>query len=214
MPKKKSIDKTTARRAYGLTILKAAHPHLRQLKRHYEPSIHGNKFWSSSYLLMDFLGCQGLPLGTRVMEVGCGWGLAGIFCAKQFGARVIGVDADPNVFPYLELHARLNGVEVQTRQARFEELGERELAGQDVVVAADVCFWDEMVDPLYTLIEKAVQAGVQQVVMADPGRPPFEQVCARCVERLGGQTKEWNVEGNSATASGTLLLIGSLPAKK
>lgn len=214
MARKKPIDKTTARRVYGLTILKAAHPHMRQLKQHYEPSIHGNKFWSSSYLLMDFLGCQGLPLGAQVTEVGCGWGLAGIFCAKQFGARVVGVDADPNVFPYLELHARLNGVEVQTRQARFEELGERELAGQDVVVAADVCFWDEMVDPLYTLIQKAVQAGVQQVVIADPGRSPFERLCERCAEHLGGQSKNWSVESGPVTVSGTLLIIGSLPARR
>lgn len=214
MAKKKKVDKTTERRAYGLTILKATHHRMRQLKRQHEPSIHGNKFWSSSYLLMDYLGHQGLPLGTRVMEVGCGWGLAGIYCARHFGARVIGVDADPDVFPYLELHARLNGVEIQTRQARFEELRERELAGQDVVVGADVCFWDEMVEPLYGLIEKAVRAGVQQVVVADPGRPPFAQVCERCVERLGGQTKDWSVESSSVNTSGTLLIVGSLPGKR
>jgi predicted nicotinamide N-methyase len=211
MAKKKSIDKSVERRAYGLTILKAAHPRMRQLKKHHEPSIHGNKFWSSSYLLMDYLGYQGLPIGTRVLEAGCGWGLAGIFCAKQFGARVTGIDADEQVFPYLDLHAEVNGVEIQTRQARFEEMQAEELAGYDVMLAADVCFWDEMVDPLYGLIEKAVQAGVQQVVLADPGRPPFVQVSERCSDKLGGQTKEWSVEGSALSASGSLMIIGSLP---
>ena len=43
---------------------------------------------------MDYLGCQGLPEGVKVLEVGCGWGLAGIFCAKHFRAVVTGVDAD------------------------------------------------------------------------------------------------------------------------
>lgn len=214
MAKKKSIDKSIERRAYGLTILKAAHHLMRQLKKDHEPSIHGNKFWSSSYLIMDYLGYQGLPIGTRVLEAGCGWGLAGIFCAKQFGARVTGIDADPQVFPYLDLHAQVNGVEVQTRQARFEELRAEELAGYDVMLAADVCFWDEMVDPLYGLIEKAVLAGVQQVVLADPGRPPFNQVCERCAEKLGGQTKEWNVDEGAVTANGTLLIVGSLPRKR
>ena len=213
MAKKKSPDKSVERRVYGLTILKAAHQRMRQLKKLHEPTIHGNKFWTSSYLLMDFLGYQGLPIGTRVLEAGCGWGLAGIFCAKQFGARVTGVDADPEVFPYLDLHAEVNRVEIQTRQARFEELKPVELAAYDVMLAADVCFWDEMVDPLYGLIEKAAQAGVQQIVLADPGRSPFTQLCERCVENLGGQTKDWNVEGAAATASGTLLIIGSLPRK-
>jgi 2-polyprenyl-3-methyl-5-hydroxy-6-metoxy-1,4-benzoquinol methylase len=187
---------------------------MRQLKKHHEPSIHGNKFWSSSYLIMDYLGYQGLPIGARVLEAGCGWGLAGIFCAKQFGARVTGIDADEEVFPYLDLHAEVNGVEVQTRQARFEEMKAEELVGYDVLLAADVCFWDEMVDPLYGLIEKAVQAGVQQVVLADPGRPPFVQVSERCSEKLGGQTKEWSVEGTAATASGSLMIIGTLPRKR
>lgn len=214
MAKKKSIDKSIERRAYGLTILKAAHPRMRQLRKHHEPSIHGNKFWSSSYLLMDYLGYQGLPIGARVLEAGCGWGLAGIFCAKQFGARVTGIDADEEVFPYLNLHAEVNEVEIQIRQARFEEMKAEELTGFDVMLAADVCFWDEMVDPLYGLIEKAVLAGVQQVVLADPGRPPFVQVSERCSEKLGGQTKEWSVEGSAVSASGSLMIIGSLPRKR
>lgn len=214
MAKKKSVDKSIERRAYGLTILKAAHPQMRQLKKNHEPSIHGNKFWSSSYLIMDFLGYQGLPIGTRVLEAGCGWGLAGIFCAKQFGARVTGIDADEEVFPYLDLHAQVNGVEIKTRKARFEELTAKELAEFDVLLAADVCFWDEMVDPLYGMIEKAVKAGVQQVVLADPGRPPFVQVSERCCEKLGGQTKDWQVEGSAVSASGTLMIIGTLPRKR
>lgn len=211
MAKKKSLDKSIERRAYGLTILKAAHPRMRLLKKNHEPSIHGNKFWSSSYLIMDFLGYQGLPIGTRVLEAGCGWGLAGIYCAKQFGARVTGIDADEEVFPYLSLHAEVNGVEIQTRKARFEELTSADLAGYDVMLAADVCFWDEMVDPLYGLIDQAVKAGVQQVVLADPGRPPFVQVSERCCEKLGAQTKDWSVEEGPVNASGSLMIIGTLP---
>jgi hypothetical protein len=59
-----------------------------------------------------------------------------------------------------------------------------------------------------------VQAGVQQVVLADPGRPPFVQVSERCSEKLGGQTKAWSVEGSAATASGSLMIIGTLPRKR
>jgi hypothetical protein len=71
-----------------------------------------------------------------------------------------------------------------------------------------------MVDPLYSMIEKAVKAGVQQVVLADPGRPPFVKVSERCCEKLGGQTKDWQVEGSAVSASGTLMIIGTLPRKR
>ena len=111
--KKKKEAKSTERQAYGLTVLKASHRKIRQLKRKHEPEIHGNKLWTSSWLIMDFLEQQGLPKKPRVMEVGCGWGLAGIYCAKRHRASVLGIDADENVFPYLDLHAEVNGVKLQ-----------------------------------------------------------------------------------------------------
>ena len=48
------------------------------------------------------------------MEIGCGWGLLGIYCAKKYDSRVISVDLDAEVFPYLELHTRVNDVEIST----------------------------------------------------------------------------------------------------
>ncbi len=47
------------------------------------------------------------------MEVGCGWGLLSIYCAKNFQAQLTGVDADKNVFPFLKLHAKANGVKIK-----------------------------------------------------------------------------------------------------
>jgi predicted nicotinamide N-methyase len=210
MGKKKKKDKTMQRTAFGLTILKASHPQVRNLKKDYEPEIHGNKFWSSSYLIMDFLQHQGLPADSKVMEVGCGWGLAGIFCAKSFGAKVTGIDADDNVFPYLDLHAEVNGVKIKTKKARFEELKKKTLAKQDLIIGGDICFWDEMIDPLYSLVKKAANSGVGQIILADPGRPPFNTVCERSIAELGGETKAWSVD-EPIKASGTLLIVGSLP---
>ena len=59
MAKKK--NKKTTRQAYGVTVLKAAHPMVRARKREHAPGIHGNKFWNSSWCVMDFLAHQGLP---------------------------------------------------------------------------------------------------------------------------------------------------------
>ncbi|NKB65877.1 MAG: methyltransferase domain-containing protein [Candidatus Latescibacteria bacterium] len=213
MAKKKKSDKATQRQAFGLTVLKAADNRIRRLKKDHDPEIHGNKFWNSSWLLMDYLMYQGMPFNTRIMEVGCGWGLAGMFCAKHFGARVTGVDADPAVFPYLQVHAQINGVEMATKKARFEELKKKKLAKYDIILGADICFWDEMVDPLYTMIRKAVKAGVQQIIVADPGRPPFVEVCERAIAELGGVTQAWSVE-EPVRAEGELLIVGALPQEK
>ena len=208
--KKKKEAKSTKRQAYGLTVLKASHKKIRQLKRKHEPEIHGDKLWTSSWLIMDFLEQQGLPKKPKVMEVGCGWGLAGMYCAKRYGASVVGIDADENVFPYLDLHAEVNGIVLQRKRGRFEGIRRKALARMDLVLGADICFWDDMVDPVYNLIRRAVRAGVQQVIVADPGRPPFQQVADRCADKLGGITQEWAVD-KPVKASGTLLILGSLP---
>ena len=210
MKKKKS--KATERRAYGVTILKSSHSRIRGLKVDHEPEIHGDKFWNSSFLIMDYLQHQGLPKKSKVMEVGCGWGLAAIYCAKEHGAEVTGVDADSKVFPYLHLHAEVNEVAVRTRRALFQGLKKKHLAGLDLVIGADICFWDEMVDPLYRLIRKAVKARVGQVIVADPGRPPFDKVCEKAEKKLGGEVKEWKIDDGSVQTSGWLLIVGSLPA--
>ena len=212
MAKKKKNTKTTKRHAYGITVLKASHKKVRRLKKDYEPEIHGNKFWTSSWLIMDYLEQQGLPCKARVLEAGCGWGLAGIYCARRYDAVVTGVDADDAVFPYLDLHAAVNEVQVKTVKSRFEDIKKKVLARQDILLGSDVCFWDNMVEPLYKLVDKAVKVGVQQVILADPGRPPFEEVCRRCVDKFGGITQEWAVE-EPVRASGTLLIVGSLPHK-
>ena len=211
MGKKKKGTKSTKRHAFGLTILKAAHPRVRALKQDHEPDIHGHKFWASSYLIMDYLSRQGLPAKARVTEVGCGWGLAGIYCARSHGARVTGIDADPKVFPYMHLHAEVNEVSVKTRKARFEDLKKKQLADQDLILGADICFWDSMIDPLYKVIRKSIEAGAQQVIIADPGRPPFDEVCSRCERELDAEVKEWRCD--EPRANGWLLIVGSLPVK-
>ena len=109
-------------RAYGIRVLQSRHPEIRRLKRLHTPSVHGNKHWASSWLLMDYLRRHPLPERARVMEIGCGWGLAGIYCAKKFNAVVTGVDIDAEVFPYLRLHAAINKVHVATLQKKFNKL--------------------------------------------------------------------------------------------
>ena len=210
MAKKKKKDKQTTRQAYGITVLKAADPRIRKLKKDYTPFIHGNKFWNSSWCVMDFLARQGLPQEANVLEIGCGWGLAGMYCAKNHGANVLGMDADSAVFPYLKLHAEINDVEVGTWRCKFEKVKKKDLKGTNLIIGADICFWDEMVDSVYKLIKKAMKVGVGQVIVADPGRPPFHALSEKVVKKFGGEVKEWEVD-EEIKAEAYLLIAGSLP---
>ncbi|MCP4577139.1 MAG: methyltransferase, partial [Deltaproteobacteria bacterium] len=160
----------------------------------HSPSYHGFRVWPSSWLLIDFFKHRGLPYGTRVMEVGCGWGSAGIYCAKAHGAIVTAVDIDPEIFPYLRLHTEINEVKIATMRKGFDELTNKHFEHVDVMIGADICFWDGMVDPLKRLIHRALLGGVRLVVIADPGRPTFCELAEDFVEKRGGEILDWAVK--------------------
>jgi predicted nicotinamide N-methyase len=196
-------------RAYGIRGLLSPHPRVRQLKRHHQPSLHGNKLWDSSWLLMDFFKKKGMRKGSHVMELGCGWGLAAVYCAKKHGAVVTGVDTDSHVFPYLELHARINGVIVETMKKDMNSLTKAHLRGYDILIGADICFWDKMGYSLKNLIHRALKGGVQAVVIADPGRPPFLNLAEHYVQRELGDLLDWEVHQPKSIA-GRILQVGTL----
>lgn len=198
-------------RAYGIRALLSRHPRVRQLKRCYTPSLHGNKLWSASWLLMDFFKKKGMPEETRIMELGCGWGLAGIYCAKKFGAVVTGVDTDGDVFPYLDLHADVNGVEIRTWLTDMNDLRKAHLEGFDILIGADICFWDSMGGALKRLINRALKGGVKAVVLADPGREPFLQMADHYVKKELGDLLDWEVRRPKPIV-GHILRIGALEA--
>ena len=170
----------THRQAFGLKILNSNHARIRQLKREGKVAeIHGNKFWNSSYLIMDHLKRNPLPKRARVLEIGCGWGLLGLYCAKQFGNRVCGIDADENVLPYLNVHAEINGLKMLGEKKTFKQLSVKYLSNFDIVMGADICFWDEMSEELYKLMGRAKKAGIKQIMISDPCRPPFTALATK-----------------------------------
>jgi predicted nicotinamide N-methyase len=192
--------------AFGITILKSGHRDIRRLKQDNIPSIHGNKTWGSSYLLMDYFQSHPIAAQSRVMELGCGWGLAGIYLAKQQKACVSAVDADKAVFPYLDVHADLNQVKIDHLHCRFEKLTKKRLSEVDVLIGADICFWDELSDTLFNLLKRAQQAGVRKIVIADPERQPFFNLAERCIDKFYAELEERSINKPRRTR-GSLLII-------
>ena len=75
--------------------------------------------------------------GCRIIDVGCGCGLASIYCTRK-GARVTAVDIDPLVFPFVEMRTDLNLVEVNPVTAGFAQVGEELLTDVDLLIGAMV----------------------------------------------------------------------------
>lgn len=180
------------REVFGITVLKNSHADIRRIKRETgTAAIHGNKFWNSTSLMIDYLSIFP-PEGQawRVLEIGCGWGISGIYCAKNFNAKVSALDADDSVFTYLQHHAQLNGVSITTVKCRYEKVTTEMLSKFDMIIGSDICFWDEMTTPLFNLTKRAHKAGVKRIVMTDPGRPPFRGMAEKCIEKLDSPNTE------------------------
>lgn len=180
---------------FNIQRMAASHPEMRKLRRDgHVASIHGNKHWPSADLLMDFLEQHPLPKRKRVIDVGCGWGLGGIYCARTFKSKVTGVDADDAVFPFLHAHAQLNNVDVETHHGDFKSVKGKVLNDVHTVIGSDICFWDEMVKPLYKLIDRALDAGAKRIAIADPGRSPFYALAEKCAKKLDADLIDWTSE--------------------
>ncbi len=190
----------------GLTVPYASHPQVRALKRQgYHPSIHGTKLWGSTQILIDYLSSTDSARPKTIIDAGCGWGLAGIWCAKHYNAAVGSLDADPAVMPYLELTAALNNAVVTPIVGRFEDLTSEILSATDLLMAADICFWDELIDPVVDMVSSAIESGTKRIVIADPQRSPFISVCEKVLAEFGGELLDWRVDG--ARTAGALLVV-------
>jgi|TARA_Y100001936_G_scaffold251014_1_gene305492 predicted nicotinamide N-methyase len=160
----------------------ASAPAMRRLKRGNNSRLHGSKNWGAAFLLMEYLSQHPLPPNRSVLDVGCGWGLAGLYCRKRFHSAVTASDADPAVFPYLQAQADINDLTIDTEVWRFADVPDDALAAADTLIASDICFWDDMAEEVYQLIARAVEAGCGRILIADPGRPPFLAVAEACIE--------------------------------
>lgn len=182
-----AINPSNSRQIFGLTVLKNHHKAIRRLRAEQgSPSHHGNKVWDSAIVLMDYLRSHPPQRGSNVLEVGCGWATSAIYCAKKWRCNTAGLDIDRGVLPFAKLHAEINGVSLTTYAKSYQRATSSFLLEFDLVIGSDICFWDELADPLFNLVRRAHKSGCR-VVIADPGRSPFMVMAQRACGALGGE---------------------------
>ena len=166
----------------GVKALQTNHPAVKNIKRQQSGhTAHGNKIWRSNFVLMDYLSTYPPNQNSKILDIGCGWGLTSIYLAKIFEAKVTASDIDPNVEAFLRLHSSINKCDIKFQIKAFQDYSEQDLSHYDAIVSSDICFWDELVEPLIKFINRAKCSGVKNVYIADPGRPPFWALCDQCV---------------------------------
>lgn len=191
MPQRIKLPESKMFQAHGLIWLEPKHRLVKKLKNSFVPSVHGHKTWHSSFLMMDYLLHNPVRRSAPVLDLGCGWAPAGIFCATHFGSPVTGVDLDPDVFPYAEVLASLNDVELRFLHKGYDKLGRKVLGRHELLIGSDICFWDELVEPLDDLVRRAFAAGSKRVVIADPGRSPFHELAERLHAHAKVKVVDW-----------------------
>ena len=176
--------------SYGIHVLTPKHPQIKLLEKELgSAKLHGTKVWDASFVMMDFLSLEPWPTGQKVLDIGCGWGPLTFYLQKEQGARVISIDADDSVEPYLNLHAEFNDSEALFWQAEIAKLKVSDLSIADVIVGCDICFWDSLRDDWKKLIKRAEKAGVKTLFLCDPGRSPFNELVDWADERF--ETHLW-----------------------
>lgn len=142
--------------------------------------------WGSSVALAGSLGGT-VRLGARVLELGCGLGLASIAAARA-GARVTASDWSEDATAAAAANAARNGAELEVLVADWDTPGELlRRAPWDLVIAADVLYEAKKVTTLLELLPRLTDL----VLLAEPGRATAEPF----FERVGRQWDRSEVEG-------------------
>jgi len=113
--------------------------------------------------------------GRRVVDLGCGSGLAAVAAAVAGAAHVVAVDNDPLALAAVRVLARAHDVDVDTRVGDVTDSALiAELEGSaDVILAGDVVYNAVVGQAVVAAVRRWRTAG-RTVIVADSGRPFFD----------------------------------------
>ena len=75
-------------------------------------------------------------------------------------------------------------------QRNLQNLTPDEISHYNLIIAAYVCFGDELENINFNLVNHAIKASVKKIIYADPIRSPFEALAKRCKEPFFAEVEE------------------------
>ena len=75
-----------------------------------------------------------------------------------------------------------------------------------MLIAADICFWDELINPVYNMVNRAVKAGVKHILIADPERATFFEMAERCADQHCADILDWQTS-SPIKSRGAIMVI-------
>jgi len=131
--------------------------------------------WASGLVLADWLLARPeWVAGKRVLDFGCGSGVAGIAAALAGAREVIACDIDPLALEAARLNAALNDVELQL-SADYQAVQGR----VDVLTVADVLYDRANLDSLDSFLARADQVLLADSRIKDFSRPGYRRLATR-----------------------------------
>jgi predicted nicotinamide N-methyase len=131
--------------------------------------------WASGQVLArELLDNPGWVEGCRVLDFGCGSGVAAIAAARAGAARVVACDLDPDALLATRRNAELNGVAIELA-ADFETV-----AGSfDLILVADVLYDRANLPWLARLLSRAPRVLVADSRVRDFREPHYRHLGSR-----------------------------------
>lgn len=161
--------------------------------------------WASGTALAELMVTQDIS-GKRVLEVGCGIGLASLVLNHR-EADITATDIHPEAAGFMQENARIN----QDRPIPFNRSGwsdgDTGLGKFDLIIGSDLLYERSHVIPLATFIDQ--HAGRKcEIILVDPGRGHHANFSKRMVE-LGythSQTRTATGEADDELPRGRVLV--------
>ncbi|WP_355603845.1 methyltransferase domain-containing protein [Xanthomonas cannabis] len=123
--------------------------------------------WPAGQLLAEAMATRPIK-GRRILELGCGLGLASLVLRRR-GADVVASDHHPLAEVFLAYNAALNGLDAVPYRRLDWNTGAPTIGQFDMIIASDVLYETRHATMLAKLIP-ALAKPACEIVISDPGR--------------------------------------------
>lgn len=153
------------------------------LETHADPQAERMPYWAEVWpaaVGLARLLMRGPPLdGRRVLDLGCGIGLAGIAAGKRGAAAVVFADREPAALQFARFNAEHNGIPADRVQTQLLDWFQATAAGTfDLLLLADVAYEARNHEPLLRHVRQCLAAG-GKALLGDPYREQVDPFVTR-----------------------------------